>query len=80
MMERVDNNKNNGKDVPPLLSQNISVLVIGNHAHVLSKLISFLNLKTLVITDIDAKGIKGGKIKNPAEGKITTNGSLKKIF
>lgn len=80
MMERVDNNKNNGKDVPPLLSQNISVLVIGNHAHVLSKLISFLNLKTLVITDIDAKGIKGGKIKNPAEGKITTNGSLKKFF
>ena len=79
MMERVDT-KNSEKDVPPLLSQNISVLVIGNHAHVLSKLISFLNLKTLVITDIDAKGIKGGEIKNPAEGEITTNGSLKKFF
>ena len=79
MMERVDN-KNNEKDVPPLLSQNISVLVIGNHAHVLSKLISFLNLKTLVITDIDARGVRGGKVKNPADAKKTTNGSLKKFF
>src|SRR5699024_3126807 len=58
MMEMLDN-KNDEKDVPPLLSQNISVLVIGNHAHVLSKLISFLNLKTLVITDIDARGVRG---------------------
>ena len=79
MMERVDT-KNNEKDVPPLLSQNISVLVIGNHAHVLSKLISFLNLKTLVITDIDARGVRGGKVKNPADAKKTTNGSLKKFF
>ena len=78
MMERVDN-KNNEKDVPPLLSQNISVLVIGNHAHVLSKLISFLNIKTLVITDIDAKGIKDGEIF-PKDAKETTNGSLKKFF
>lgn len=76
MMEMLDN-KN---DVPPLLSQNISVLVIGNHAHVLSKLISFLNLKTLVITDIDARGVRGGKVKNPADAKKTTNGSLKKFF
>src|SRR5699024_4460482 len=79
MMEMLDN-KNDEKDVPPLLSQNISVLVIGNHAHVLSKLISFLNLKTLVITDIDARGVRGGKVKNPADAKKTTNGSLKKFF
>lgn len=79
MMEMVDN-KSNERDVSPLLSQNISVLVIGNYAHVLSKLISFLNLKTLVITDIDAEGIKSGEIKNPAEAKETTNGSLKKFF
>lgn len=79
MMERVDNknNKKNKKDVPPLLSQNISVLVIGNHAHVLSKLISFLNLKTLVITDIDAKKEEESL---PENAKETTNGSLKKFF
>lgn len=76
MMERVDN-KNNEKDVPPLLSQNISVLVIGNHAHVLSKLVSFLNLKTLVITDIDAKKEEESL---PEDAKETTNGSLKKFF
>lgn len=75
MMERVD--KNNEKDVPPLLSQNISVLVIGNHAHVLSKLVSFLNLKTLVITDIDAKKEEESL---PEDAKETTNGSLKKFF
>lgn len=76
MMERVDT-KNSEKDVPPLLSQNISVLVIGNHAHVLSKLISFLNLKTLVITDIDAKKEEESL---PEDAKETTNGSLKKFF
>lgn len=78
MMERVDN-KNNEEDVLPLLSQNISVLVIGNHAHVLSKLISFLNLKTLVITDIDAKRTEE-KGFLPKDAKETTNGSLKKFF
>lgn len=76
MMERVDT-KNSEKDVLPLLSQNISVLVIGNHAHVLSKLISFLNLKTLVITDIDAKKEEESL---PEDAKETTNGSLKKFF
>lgn len=77
MMERVD--KNNEEDALPLLSQNISVLVIGNYAHVLSKLISFLNLKTLVITDIDAKRTEE-KGFLPKDAKETTNGSLKKFF
>lgn len=77
MMERVD--KNNEEDALPLLSQNISVLVIGNYAHVLSKLISFLNLKTLVITDIDAKRTEEKEFL-PKDAKETTNGSLKKFF
>jgi putative ATP-dependent endonuclease of OLD family len=37
----------------PLLSQNISIVEVGAHAQIFEKLIDFLNLKTLIITDID---------------------------
>jgi len=37
----------------PLLSQNISVVEVGAHSQIFEKLIVFLGLKTLVITDID---------------------------
>ncbi|RZJ79453.1 MAG: ATP-dependent endonuclease, partial [Chryseobacterium sp.] len=37
----------------PLLSQNISVVEVGAHSQIFETLIEFLELKTLIITDID---------------------------
>lgn len=42
-----------GDGLMPLLSQNISIVEVGAHSQIFEKLISFLNIKTLIITDID---------------------------
>lgn len=84
MMKKVDTNQST--DIP-LLSQNISIIEVGNYAHLFGKLISFLGIKALIITDIDsAKMIekeskKGKKYEvphrsDPTEGTVTTNSSL----
>ncbi|MCX2480781.1 ATP-dependent endonuclease [Pedobacter sp. MC2016-15] len=39
--------------VMPLLSQNISIVEVGAHSQIFEKLIIFLDIKTLIITDID---------------------------
>jgi putative ATP-dependent endonuclease of OLD family len=51
MMKLDLENKEDG--LLPLLSQNISVVEVGAHSQIFEKLIHFLNLKTLIITDID---------------------------
>jgi len=38
----------------PLLSQNISIVEVGAHANIFERFINFLQLKTLIVTDIDA--------------------------
>lgn len=45
--------ENNADGFLPLLSQNISVVEVGAHSQIFEQLIHFLNLKTLIITDID---------------------------
>ncbi len=38
----------------PLLSQHISIIEVGAYAHIFEKLIDFLGIKSLIITDLDA--------------------------
>lgn len=74
MMKKVDQeNKEN-----PLLSQNISLVVVGSHSHVFEKFIDFIGIKTLIITDIDSarEDSKACKVNDP-NAKISTNNSLK---
>ena len=85
MMEMVDNDvEDSGLS---LLSQNISIVEVGNYSQIFEKFIDFIGLKTLILTDIDS----GKTIENPekkkvtvkcpvSEGTKTTNSSLKFFF
>lgn len=72
MMKKID------KEMPenPLLSQNISIIEVGNYANIFERFINFLEIKSLVITDLDS--VKKDFIKNP-DGtiKTTTKGKQK---
>ncbi|MCK8142539.1 ATP-dependent endonuclease [Flavobacterium sp. I-SCBP12n] len=62
----------------PLLSQNISIIEVGAYSQIFEKFIAFLGVKSLILTDIDAKGDIGNKNKdgNPIiEACQVTNGT-----
>lgn len=46
--------ENESDGLIPLLSQNISIVEVGAHSQIFQELITFLALKTLIITDIDS--------------------------
>ena len=66
------------KGILPLLSQNISVVEVGAHSQIFEKLIEFLNIKTLIITDIDTYRMEPllGTDKKP---KVNKNGEERKV-
>ena len=53
MMKKIDL-EDKTKKFLPLLSQNISIIEIGNYAQIFKNFIEFLNIKVLIITDVDA--------------------------
>lgn len=53
----------------PLLSQNISIVEVGNYANIFEKFINFIGTKSLVITDLDS--VKKDFIRD-TNGKIMT--------
>ena len=86
MMKKIDL-EDKTKKFLPLLSQNISIIEIGNHAQIFKNFIEFLNIKVLIITDIDAakktttEDSKRKTVKcNPVEATKTTNSSIKKYL
>jgi predicted ATP-dependent endonuclease of OLD family len=50
MMKKIDQ----ADQVNPLLSQNISIIEVGNYSHIFEKFIDFFGIKSLIITDIDS--------------------------
>lgn len=83
MMKKIDL-EDKTKKFLPLLSQNISIIEIGNYAQIFKNFIEFLNIKVLIITDIDAakemitKDNKRETEKcNPVEATKSTNFSIK---
>lgn len=80
MMQKVDEEHNEDKEYLPLLSQNISIIESGAYSHTFKPLIEFLDIKALVITDIDGTRSNGGKACRSSEAKFTSNASLKKFF
>lgn len=79
MMRMIDKYNEHKTGYFPLLSQNVSVVEVGNYAHVFDEFLRFLEIKTLVITDIDAIDNKG-KTCEVRSGRGTSNGSLKHYF
>lgn len=53
MMRKCDA-ENTSPEYVPLLSQNISIVEVGNYVHVFDAFLDFLDIKSLVITDIDS--------------------------
>ncbi|SHG67618.1 Predicted ATP-dependent endonuclease of the OLD family, contains P-loop ATPase and TOPRIM domains [Fodinibius roseus] len=76
IMRKMDNE--NQEDKLPLLSQNISIIQAGAYAHIFDKFIDFLDIKTLIITDIDSVHENG---KCPVEeGAKTSNNTIKSFL
>lgn len=53
MMKKIDRLHESEDKYIPLLSQNISIIEVGAYSHIFDKLLDFLGIKTLIITDID---------------------------
>lgn len=90
MMKKIDEEEHDEKQAP-LLSQNISLIESGAYAQIFDKFLSFIGIKTLIITDIDSgqqvkKTDKNGVERTVAEacsvddGTLTTNGALKHYY
>ena len=50
MMKKIDQEN----PLNPMLSQNISIVEVGNYSHIFEKFIDFFGVKSLIITDIDS--------------------------
>lgn len=64
----------------PLLSQNISVVEVGAYSHIFATFLGFLEIRTLIVTDLDcAKPSSKGKLEKCCyiDGTSTTNASIK---
>ena len=85
MMQKVDiaTPIEQGSNIMPLLSQNISIIETGAHSQVFRKFFDFLGIKVLIITDIDPvnKNEKNRFIACSAvNATSTSNTSLKSFF
>ena len=78
MMKKIDNENQKKTNYRPLLSQNISIVEVGAYAHVFDIFLTFLGIKTLIITDLDSvKSDKKGSKCKVSEGTHTSNASIK---
>lgn len=67
--------------VPKLSTQYMTVMEVGGaYAHIFFELLNFLELRTLVITDIDSVTVAGGTACAVHEGTATSNACLKSWF
>ena len=82
---KIIDNKQSDNDHLPLLSQNISIISVGgSHAHIFIDFLNFLEIKTLIITDLDpGKKEKGSchvKKCKTSEAEISTNSTIEKFL
>lgn len=73
--------ENRAEDYTPLASQNISVLEVGANAKIFAPFLEFLDIKTLVITDIDTTDKNNsGKASPVSLSNSTSNATLRFFF
>lgn len=76
IMKKIDTKKEKEKGYTPLLSQNISIIETGSHAHIFAKFFQFIGIKSLLITDIDS--VDDNRESVPVEkGTKSSNPSIK---
>lgn len=87
MLKKID--LENAKDEEKLLSQNISIIEVGRHSKIFDKFLKFIEIKTLIITDIDSvkkeltskgKTVYKSCPVNDVDAIRTSNDSLKHFF
>lgn len=78
MIKKLENSE---PDIPKLSSQYNAVMEVGGaYAHLFFDLLKFLELRTLIITDIDSVEDPGGKACTVHNGKVSSNACIKKWF
>ncbi len=78
-MEKIDSSNAGDEHYIPLLSQNISIVEVGNYSHIFGHFLGFLDIHALIVTDLDS--ITDERTACPVEqGVNTSNGSLKTYF
>jgi putative ATP-dependent endonuclease of the OLD family len=79
IMKKIDLETANDESLP-LLSQNISIIEVGNYSQVFERFLNFLGIKALIVTDLDPiNGTNETKCR-VVEGDGTSNSSLKFFF
>ena len=78
IMDKIDI-EDDESDLLPLTSQNISIIEVGTYAHIFDQLINFLNIKSLLITDIDSVDEDGHAAK-VEDATNTSNHSIKNFL
>lgn len=79
MLKKLDDDRAQPNAVP-FLSQNISRIACGAYSHIFERLLAFLEIKTLIITDLDSAGADGKGCPVDNGGVQTTNGALKSFY
>ena len=79
MLKKLDDDRAQPNAVP-FLSQNISRIACGAYSHIFERLLAFLEVKTLIITDLDSAGADGKGCPVDNGGVQTTNGALKSFY
>ncbi len=80
MMKKLDDENKETEGFSPLLSQKISIIEVGAHSKLFDKFLEFLEIKTLIITDLDSVKDNGAGRKESckvSEGTDTCNSSIK---
>ena len=81
MMKKLDMENRNNFEYIPLLSQHISIVEVGAYAHIFEKLMDFIEIKTLIITDLDSIDINEKRTAvEVSNGNETSNASIKHYF
>lgn len=75
MIKKID--QDNNYEIP-LMSQNISIIEVGNYSEVYSAFINFIGTKTLIITDIDTCSLTDD-VDDNKKIKMNKDGTVKKI-
>ena len=79
MLKKLDDDSEN-TNLTPLLSQNISRIACGAYSQIFERLLAFLEIKTLIITDLDSADADGKGCPVDHGGVQTTNGALKSFY
>jgi putative ATP-dependent endonuclease of the OLD family len=68
-------------DAPMLSSQYVTTMEVGGaYAHIFFELLDFLELQTLIVTDLDSVAVPGGTACQVHQGTATSNACLKAWF